>query len=280
MTVLDVSGDESKVQCCKEEYCIGTLNVRSINQGKLDVIKQEMARVNTDILGISELKWMGMGEFNSDDRYIYCCGQGSLRRKRVALKVNKRVQNASKCKFCIYLQNPMHRTWVQSPKQQNDLGLFPRQTIQYHSTPNLCPNHWCQRSWSWPVLWRPTRSSRTNTHTQKDVLFIIGHWNAKARSQETLGVTGKFGLGVQNEAEQKLIEFCQQNTLVIANTLFQQHKRWLYTWASPNGQYRNQIDHVFAAEDGEALSCFVVIKNNTGSWLWFRSSAPYCKIQV
>ena len=84
---------------------------------------------------------MGMGEFNSDDRYIYCCGQGSLRRKGVALKVNKRVQSASKCKFCIYLQNPMHGTWVQSPKQQNDLGLFPRQTIQYHSTPNLCPNH-------------------------------------------------------------------------------------------------------------------------------------------
>ena len=75
--VVDVTGDESKVQCCKEQYCIGTLNVRSINQGKLEVVKQEMARVNIDILGIRELKWTGMGEFNSDDHYIYYCGQDS-----------------------------------------------------------------------------------------------------------------------------------------------------------------------------------------------------------
>ena len=76
------------------------------------------------------------------------------------------------------------------------------------------------------------------THTQKkDVCFITGDWNAKARSQEIPEVTGKFGLSIQNDARQKLIEFCQQNTLVIANTLFQQHKRRFYTWTSPNGQY-------------------------------------------
>ena len=74
---------------------------------------------------------------------------------------------------------------------------------------------------------------------QKDVFFVIGVWNAKVRSQETPEVTGKFGLGVQNEAGQRLIEFCQENTLVITNTLFQQHKRRLYTWTSPDGQYRN-----------------------------------------
>ena len=77
---------------------------------------------------------------------------------------------------------------------------------------------------------------------QKDVLFIIGDWNAKVRSQETPGVTGKFGLGVRNEAGQRLIEFCQENTLVIAKTLFQKHKRRFYTWISPGGQHRNQID--------------------------------------
>ena len=87
--VLDVTGDRSKVQCCKEQYCIGTWNV--MNQGKLEVVKQEMARVNVDILGISELKWTGMGEFNSDDHYIYYCGQESLRRNGVAFMVNKRV---------------------------------------------------------------------------------------------------------------------------------------------------------------------------------------------
>ena len=91
---MDVTGDRSKVRCCKEQYCIGTWNVRPMNQGKLEVVKQEMARVNVDILGISELKWTGMGEFNSDDHYIYYCKQESLRRNGVAIMVNKRVRNA------------------------------------------------------------------------------------------------------------------------------------------------------------------------------------------
>ena len=96
-----------------------------MNQGKLEVVKREMARVNIDILGISELKWTGMGEFNSDDHYIYYCGQESLRRNGVAIKVNK---------------NPKCSTWMQSQKRQNDLCSFPRQTIQYHRNPSLCPN--------------------------------------------------------------------------------------------------------------------------------------------
>ena len=88
---------------------------------------------------------------------------------------------------------------------------------------------------------------------KKDVLFIIGDWNGKVGSQETPGVTGKFGLGMQNEAGQRLIEFCLENALVVANTLFQQHKRRLYTWTSPDGQHRNQMIIFFAAKDGEAL---------------------------
>ena len=86
-----VTGDGSEVRCSKEQYCIGTWNVRSMNQGKLEVVKQEMARVNINISGISKLKWTGMGEFNSDDHYIYYCGQESLRRNGVAIMVNKRV---------------------------------------------------------------------------------------------------------------------------------------------------------------------------------------------
>ena len=82
---------------------------------------------------------------------------------------------------------------------------------------------------------------------KKDFLFIIGDWNAKVGSQETPGVTGNFGLGIRNEAGQRLIEFCQENALVIANTLFQQHKRRLYTWTSPDGQHRNQIDHILCS---------------------------------
>ena len=97
------------------------------------------------------------------------------------------------------------------------------------------------------VLWRPTRPSRTNT-PKTDVLFIIGDWNEKVGSQETLGVTGKFGLGIQNEAGQKLIEFCQENTLDIANTVFQQHKRRLYTWTSPDGPHQNQINYILSSQ--------------------------------
>ena len=122
--VVDVTGDGSKVRCCKEQYCIGTWNVRSMNQGKLEVVKQEMARVNIDILGISVLKWTGMGELNSDDHYIYYCGQESLRRNGVAIIINK---------------SPKCSTWMQSQKDRM-ICLSPRQTIQYHSNPSLCPD--------------------------------------------------------------------------------------------------------------------------------------------
>ena len=88
---MDVTGDRSKVRGCKEQYCIGTSKVRSMNPGKLEVVKKEMTRVNIDILGISKLRWTGMSEFNSDDHYIYYCGQESLRRNGVAIMVNKRV---------------------------------------------------------------------------------------------------------------------------------------------------------------------------------------------
>ena len=90
---MAVTGDGGKVRYCKEQYCIGTWNVRSMSQGKLEVVKEEMARMNVDILGISKLKWTGMGEFNSDDHYIYYCGQEFLRRNGVAIIVNKTVQN-------------------------------------------------------------------------------------------------------------------------------------------------------------------------------------------
>ena len=96
------------------------------------------------------------------------------------------------------------------------------------------------------VLWRPTRPARTNT--QKRCLFHYRDWNAKVGSQEIPGVTGKFGLGVQNEAGQRLTEFCQENALVIANTLFQQHKRRLYTWRSPDSQHRNQADYILCSQ--------------------------------
>ena len=109
----DVTGDRSKVRCYKEQYCIGTWNVRSMNQGELEVVKQEMARVNVNILGIRELKWTGMGELNSDNHYIYYCGQESLRRSGIAIMVNKSPkcsQFSSVAQSCPTLCDPMNRS--------------------------------------------------------------------------------------------------------------------------------------------------------------------------
>ena len=205
-----------------------------MNQGKLEVVKQEMARVNVDILGISELKWTGMGEFNSDDHYIYYCGQESLRRSGVAIIVNKSL----KCS-----------TWMQSETWQNDLCSFPRQTIQYHSIYVLTINtEEAEVEWFYEDL-----QSLLELTPKKDVLFIIGDWNAKVGSQEIPGVTGKFGLGVQNKAGQRLTEFCQENAVVIANTVFQQHKRRPYRWTSQMVSTEIRLIIFFAARDGEAL---------------------------
>ena len=150
---------------------------------------------------------------------------------------------------------------MQPQKWQNDLSSFPRQVFQRHSKSSLCPNHWYQRSWSWSVLWQPRRPPRTNT--KNSLLFIIGDWNAKVGRQKIPGVTGKFGLGTQNEAGQMLTEFCQENVPVIANTLFQQHKRRLYTWTSPNGQYWNQIDYILCSQRWR--SCIQSAKTRPGA---------------
>ena len=146
--VVAVTGNGSKVQCCKEQYSIGTWNVRSMNQGKLEVVKQEMARVNISILRISELKWTGMGEFNSNDHCIYYCGQESLRINGVALIVNKRVWNA--VLGCNLKNDRMISVRFQDKQSVSQKSKSMPQTVT-------------GRSWIWTVLWRPTKPFRTNT---------------------------------------------------------------------------------------------------------------------
>ena len=139
-----------------------------------------------NMLGISELKWTGMGEFNSGDHYIYYG-----KRNGVALTVNKSL----KCS-----------TWVQSQKWLNNISLFPRQTIQYHSNPSLCFNHWCRRSRSWTVLWRPIRPSRTN-NKKRYPFHLRGLECQSGKSRDTWS-NKQVWLWVQNEAGQRLTEFC------------------------------------------------------------------------
>ena len=139
---------------------------------------------------------------------------------------------------------------MQSHKRQNDLCSFPRQTIQYHGNPSLCPTSNAEEA-EVERFYEDLQDLLELT-PKKDVFFIIGDWSAKAGSQETPGVTGKFGLGIWNEAGQRLIEFCQENALVIENTLFQKHEK---TTHGPHQMVNTKIRLIlfFAAKDGEAL---------------------------
>ena len=182
--------------------------------GYFYVVKQEMTRVNIDILGIKELKWTGMGEFNSDDHYIYYRGQESLRRNGVAIIVNKRIGNA--VIGCSLKNDRMISLHFQGKP-------FNIMVIQVYALTNIAEEAEDEQFYE-------DLQDLLELTPKKDVFFIIGDWNAKVESWETPGVIGKFGLGVQKEAGQRLIKFCQENTLVIANTLFQQHKRRLHTF--------------------------------------------------
>ena len=175
-----------------------------------------MARVNINILRISKLKWTGMGEFNSDDHYIYYYGQDSLRKNGVAIIVNKR--NA--VLGCNLKNNRMISIHFQGKP-------FNIMVIQVYAPISNAEEAEVER-------FCEDLQDLVELIPKTDVLFSIEEWNAKVGSQEIPGVTGKFGLGIRNEAGQRLIEFCQENALVIANILLQQHKRRLYTWTSPD----------------------------------------------
>ena len=216
--------------CYKEQYCIGIWNVRSTNQGKLEAVKQEMARVNIDILGISELKWARKGEFNSDDCYIYYCGQESLRRNGVVLITNKSL----KCS-----------TWMQSQKWQNDLWSFPRQTMQYHSNPNLCSYQYCWRSWHWMILWRPTKPSRSNT--QRRCPFHYRGLECKNKKLRNTWSNRQIGLGIQNEAGQRLTVLPRECTGHSKHPL-QTTQETILRVDIPDGQQQNQIDYILYSQ--------------------------------
>ena len=171
-----------------------------MNQSKLEVVKQEIARMNIDTLGISELKWTGMGKFKSDDCYIYHCGQESFRRNGVAIIVNKRLQNAvlgcnlknDRMISVCFQGKPFHITVIQvcAPNSNDEEA---------------------EVEWFYEDL-----QDLLELAPKKDVLFIIGDWDSKVGSQEIPVVEGKFGLGVRNKAGQRLIEFCQENAQIIA----------------------------------------------------------------
>ena len=177
--------------------------------------------MNIDFLGISELRWTVMGEFSSDDYYIYYCWQESLRRNGVAIIVNKRVRNA--VLGCNLKNDRMISVCFQGKP-------FNIMAIQVYALTSNAEEAEVEQFYE-------DLQDLLELMPPKDVFFTIGDWNPKVGSPETPGVTGKLGLGVWNEAGKRLIEFCQENALVIANTLFQQHKRRLHMditrWSTP-----------------------------------------------
>ena len=202
-----------------------------MNQGKLEVVNQELATMNIDILKISELKWTGMGELNSDDHYIYYCGQESLRRNGVAIILNKRVWNAvlgcnlkNDRMISIHFQvKPFNITVIQVyalSSNAEEAEQFCEDLLKL--TPKKCPFHYRGMECK-------TRNSRSTWSNRQ-----IWPWSTKL-------------------SRSKWTEFCQENALVIANTLFQQHKRRLYTWTSPNVNTEIQLIIFFAAKDEEVL---------------------------
>ena len=174
-----------------------------MDQGKLDMVRQETLRINIDILGIRELKWMGMGEFNSDNHYVYYSGQKSPRKNGVALIINKRVQNT------VLGWNLKNDRMISVCFQGKPFNIT---VIQVYATTIDAKGAEVDQ------LYEDLEDLLYLT-PKKYVLFIIGGWNAKQGNQDIHGVIGKFGLGKQNEAGQRLTEFCQKNVLVIANTL-------------------------------------------------------------
>ncbi|CAF4651495.1 unnamed protein product, partial [Rotaria magnacalcarata] len=199
-----------------------------MNQGKLVIVKLKMERMKIDILGISELKWTGNGHFTSGNCEVYYSGNQNIKRNGVALILNQKVVKS-----------------VIGYVFKNDRIISAR--IQGRPT-NLTIIQ----------IYAPTTEAEESTITKfymelqeiledvpkKDAILIIGDWNAKVGDTEAPGIVGKYGLGKQNEAGEKLIQLYQENSLVITNTWFQQPKRRLYTWTSPNGQHRNQIDYI------------------------------------
>ena len=208
-----------------------------MNQDKLEVVKQEMARVIINILVISELKWNGTGERNSNVHSIHYSGQESLRRNGVAIMVNERVQNAvAGCNLKNNKMIPVHF-------QGKPLNITVMQVYAPRSKDEEVEVEWFYED----------RQDLLELTPLKDIFCIIEDWNAKVGSQETPGVTGKFGSGVWNEAGQRLIEFCKENTLVIATHFF---KNTRDNFTHDHHQMVNtkiRLIIFFAAKDGVAL---------------------------
>ena len=220
-----------------------------------------MTRVNIDILGISELRWTGMGEFNSDDHYIYYCGQESLRRNGVAIIVNKE----SKVQY------------LDAISKTPEWSLFiSRQTIHHLGNPSLCSGQWWWRSWSWTVLWRPRRPYRTNT--PKRCPFHYRGLEGKSRKSRNPRNNRQIRPSSTEWSRAKANRVLpREHTGHSKHRLPTTQEKTLHMeitrWSTPKSDWLHSLQP-------KMEKLYIVSKNKTGSWLWLRSWTPYCQIQT
>ena len=213
--------------CLRKLHTIGTWNVRSMNIGKLEIVKNEMERNNLDILGISEMRWTDRGHFNSGNHTIYFSGSDQ-RRNGVAFIINKKLSKY------VLGYNPVNDRIITIKLQGKPTNI----TIIQVYAPTLDSDEDVKEQFYSEL------ENTISKISKKDILIIVGDWNSKVGDKKFLNITGQYGLGDKNDAGDKLLEFCSENEMSIANTLFKQPKRRLYTWTSPDQRYRNQIDYI------------------------------------
>ncbi|XP_049754630.1 intraflagellar transport protein 43 homolog isoform X1 [Elephas maximus indicus] len=206
---------------------IGTWNVRSMSDGKLEVVKNEMERVGIDILGISELEWTGTGRLVSKNHMVYYAGNDKLKENGVAFIMKRSISK------CLLKYNTVSDRLISIRLRGKPVNTT---IIQVYAPTTNAKDEEIEEFYT-------MLQSEIDHTCKKDALIITGDWNAQVGSIEEGPVVGKFGLGDRNDAGDRLIEFCKTNDLFIANTFFQQHKRRLYTWTSPDGLHREQIDY-------------------------------------
>ena len=218
---------EASHRIAKERMRIGTWNVRTMNNGNLGVVKREIARTGVDLLGISEMKWTGMGHFTSDEYEIYYSGQETLKRNGVAFICNNEIRR------CVLGFNPVDDRITTIRIQCKPINITVVQIYAPTSSAEEDSDAFYDKVQS--VL---------DQIPNGDILYIIGDWNAKVGKELSIDITGNFGLGKRNERGDQLVEFCSRNDLRIMNTFFKLHPRRLYTWISPDNSTRNQIDYI------------------------------------
>ena len=216
------------LQISKQVITIRTWNVRSMNLGKLEIVKKESDRTKTDIMGISELRWTGKGHLQSGDKTLYYSGHEDSRKNGVAFLCNQRIAQ------CVMGYNAINDRLMSIRIQGKPLNVT---IIQVYAPTSAATEEEIEQFYG-------RLEDEIERTPKSDVLYVVGDFNAKVGCKKEAGTIGMWGLGGRNERGQRLLDFCKERNLSAANTMFDQPKQRLYTWTSPNQKYRNQIDYI------------------------------------